>query len=384
VLAGSIAVVALLSAAPAARIDAAVTASAQVGSNDPGLPGSGAGSLILEPSLAGFFEQRSFSLEAHYAPWLRLRDANSSWSFDRRQSASLSAVLRESPSLQWLASERFRYGRDELIWDPGATRPFDFLDLRPAPVPDDLFTDTELGFSLLPVRGYALSGSLGYAAYGGASALSQKILPLQQGPQLYLGLDRDLTPNDLLSGELYASQTAASNGLRSSLFKLTGGWRRQLAASTRARLVAGASASGQAGASAQASTGVHPVAAAELAHELPGRLPRLELKALAALGPHQNLLTADLVQRAELALSARLLLPGGLSVRGRAATARELGPQPAQLLLGALDAALDLGSRVSLTAGTEMLWQRAPAQPSLPSVRFIAFTALSIGARNLL
>ena len=376
-----LALLALLAAVPGTRIDGALATSGQVGSNDVGITPSGAdASLILEPSLAGFFEDRGLDFEAHYAPWLRLRGADSTLAFEGHQSASLAATLRQSPSLQWLASEKFRYGRDELTWDPGATHPFDFVDALPAAVPDDLFTDTELGFSLSPWRGYALNGSLGYAAYGGASALSQKLLPLQQGPQLYLGLDRDLTRNDLLSGELYSSYTTASNGLRSGLVKLTGSWRRQLEASTRARLTAGASLSG----TSDSATGAHPVAAAEIAHDLQGRVPRVELKASAALGPHQDPLTADLVQRAEFALSARCFLQDRLSIRGRAAAARELSTQPTQLLLGAFDAVLDLGRDVSVSAGTETLWQRAPTQPGLPSVRWMAFTALTFGARNLL
>ena len=376
---GAVLLAALLSAA---HLDGAVTAGAQAGSNDASAVSSGsAGSLLLEPSLAGFFEQAGFSAEAHYAPWLRLREGGSNGSFDRRQSASFAAALQQTRSLRWLASERFRYGQDALTWDPGATRPFDFVDALPAVVPDDLFTDTELGFSLQPARGWALNGSAGYAAYGGASTASQRVLPLQQGPQLYLGLDHDLTRSDQLSGELYAAHTAASNGRQSSLVQLTGSWRRQLDASTRARIAAGASAYGQSAAGQSFSGGLHPAAAAEIGHQLPGRLPRVELSAVASLRPHQNPLTAELVQRAELALSARFFLPDKLSLRARAATARELRSQPTQLLLGALDASLDLGGDVALAAGTEMLWQRA--QDSLPAVRWLAFTALSFGARNL-
>ena len=366
----------------AAHLDGAVRAGAQAGSNDASaIPSGAAGSLLLEPSLAGFFEQADFSAEAHYAPWLRLRNGDAAWSFDRRQSGSLAASLRQTRSLQWMASERFRYGQDALTWDPGSTRPFDFVDALPAAVPDDLFTDTELGFSLQAARGWALNGSAGYAAYGGASAVSQRVLPLQQGPQLYLGLDHELTRSDLLAGELYSSTTSASNGRQSSLLKLTSSWRRQLDLNTRARIAGGASAYGQSAAGQSFAPGLHPVAAAEISHQLPGRVPRIELSALASLGPHPNPLTAELVQRAELAVSARWFLEDKLSLRARAASARELRSQPTQLLLGAFDASLDLGGNVALAAGTELLWQRA--QASLPAVRWIAFTALSFGARNL-
>ena len=367
----------------AAHLDGAVAAGAQAGSDDTSAASSSAaGSLLLQPGLAGFFEQGGFTAEARYAPWLRLRDGGASWSFDKRQNASLSAALQQTRSLRLVASEHFRYGQDALTWDPGATRPFDFVDALPAAVPDDLFTDTELGFSLQPARGWALNGSAGYAAYGGASAASQQLLPLQQGPQLYLGLDHELTRSDQISGELYASHTSASNGLRSSLVKLTGGWRQQLDASTRARLSAGASVYGQAKAGQPAAAGLHPVAAAEIAHFLPGLRPRIELGAVAALGPHPNPLTAELVERAELAVSARWLLQDRLSLRARAATARELRSAPTQLLLGAFDASLDLGGDLALSAGAETLWQHA--QTSLPAVRWLAFTALSFGARNLL
>lgn len=366
----------------AAHLDAAVAAGAQAGSNDVrGLPSGSAGSLLLEPSLAGFLEQAGFSAEAHYAPWLRLRDGGASLSLDRRQSATFAAALQQTRSLRWLVSERFRYGQDALTWDPGSTRPFDFVDALPAAVPDDLFNDSELGFSLQAARGWALNGSVGYAAYGGASAASQRVLPLQQGPQLYLGLDHELTRSDQLSGELSAAHTTASNGRQSSLVRVTSGWRRQLDVSTRARFAAGASASGQSAAGQPSALGLHPVAAAEISHQLPGRLPRVELSALASLGLHPNPLTAELVQRAELAVSARFFLQDKLSLRARAASARELRTQPTQLLLGAFDASLELGGNVALAAGTELLWQRA--QAALPAVRWIAFTALSFGARNL-
>ena len=366
----------------AARLDGAVTAGAQAGSNDAALSSGSAGSLLLEPSLAGFFEQPGFTAEAHYTPWLRLRDGGSTWSFDKRQTASLTAALQQTRTLQWLASQRFRYGQDALTWDPGSTRPFDFVDALPAAVPDDLFTDTELGFALQPARGWALNGSAGYAAYGGASAASQQLLPLQQGPQIYLGLDHELTRSDELGAEIYASHTTASNGRQSSLAKLSSSWRRQLDSNTRARVVAGASVYEQSASGKPSATAAHPVAAAEVRHTLPGRLPRIELNATAALGPHPNPLTAELVERAELAVSARWFLQDRLSLRARAASARELRSQPTQLLLGAFDASLDLGGQVALAAGTEMLWQHA--QSSLPAVRWLAFTALSFGARNLL
>src|SRR5205085_10920700 len=128
------------------------------------------------------------------------------------------------------------------IWDPGASRPFDALDTIPPVIHDFLATDTELGFSFLPARNYAVFGALGYAAYGGVSALSQRTLPLEQGPQLSLGLDQELTRTDRLATELYGSQSFVSGGRRNSLLKLTESWHRELSADARANLRAGASA----------------------------------------------------------------------------------------------------------------------------------------------
>src|SRR5207302_8195901 len=91
----------LLAALPATRLDAGLKCATQVGSGDVGAGSS----LALIPSLSGFAGDGPFTLEGRYAPWLRAREDGASWSFDGRQDASLSATLRQSRPLTWIASE---------------------------------------------------------------------------------------------------------------------------------------------------------------------------------------------------------------------------------------------------------------------------------------
>jgi hypothetical protein len=384
---GTLLLAALLAADPGARLDVAVETGAHAGTQAPGdLDRGTSHTLELEPSLAGVLARRDLDLQARYAPRLFLGDAIAAQPVGIRHSAALALSWRQSRTLQFAVAERFRYGRNEFTWDPGATRPFDFVESLLPVIPDELSTETELEFTLVPDRNLALNVSAGYVAYGGVSATSQQLLPFQHGPQLYAGLYQELTRNDRLSTELYTSHTFATGGRQSSLLKLSEGWQRQLAPATRAGLSLGASAYRKVRPGEETSLGLFPVAAASLEHHLLERTQRLELRALAALGPRQNPLTADLVERAELGVSARWIFRDRFSIRGRAAAARELGPSSGatRLALGAFDVGYRPRPEISLSAGAEAIWQQVPSQETAPAFRWVAFTALSITARSIL
>lgn len=344
-----------------ARLDAAVGTAAQAG--------TGAG-VDLAPGLALSLLEPDSAVTAAYAPRFLLREGGAGV----RHAAQGAAALPWTRTLELSASEKFTYGRNDFTWDPGATRPFDLFEPIAPVIADHLFTDSEAGFTWLPARGYAFNASAGYAAYGGLSEKSQQLLPLQHGPQLYAGLDHDLTRNDQLSSGLYAAHTFASNHSQTSQLKLDEGWQRQLDASTRARLSAGVSFYGS------DSLRLSPVAGLEVQHDLLEAQQRLELRGAATYGPHQNPLTAQLLQRGELSASARWVLRDAFSLRARGAGALE--PGGSRFLLGALDANYRLNPQISLSMGTEAVLQQVPQQPG--AVRWLAFTALDWRARNLL
>jgi hypothetical protein len=357
----------------AGRVDASVQSSARAGAMAPGEAGTGL--LELTPRLTALVLEPTTELQAVYAPRLYLRGSAA-----MRHDALVSAGWQQTRNLRWFAHERFGYGRNEFGWDPGASRPFDALDAVPPVLHDFLTSDAAVAFSYLASRTTSWSGSLGYGAYGGLSAASQQQLPLEHGPQLYLGVDQELTRGDRLSSELTASQSFISGGRRNSLLKLAESWQRQAAANTRVKLSAGASAYRKARPDADASLGLYPVAAAALEHDFLERAQRLELRALAQIGPHQSRLSGDLLQRAELGASARWVLRDDFSIRGRAAAAKELGGT--RLSLGALDLAWRLRPEISFSAGTEAVWQQAATDASR-SFRWVAFTAVTFTAQNV-
>ena len=373
----------LLSALVAARLDAAVETGGYVGTQVLDAAPGPRGALDLTPSLAGTFDEPGLTLEGRYAPRLFFGDAGAAALSGVRQDASVAARWQESRSLQLAASARVRYGRNEFAWDAGAARPFDFVEFLLPVIPDELSSDAELGFSLLPARNFALNLSAGYLTYGGLSAASQHLLPFQQGPQLYAGLEQQLDRNDALATELYTSETFASGGRRDSLLRLTEGWTRQLDSATRSKLAVGGSA-WRKSLTGEGDAGFFPVASLSLERRHPDRDQRLDLGAEASLGPHRDPLTAELLDRAEMALSARFVLREDLSIGGRAAAARELGPAGARLLLGAADLAFHPGREITLALGAESVWQELPAQGPQPLLRWMAFTSLTVGVRDIL
>jgi hypothetical protein len=357
----------LLAVMLAARVDGAIETGGQVRDAD------AARMAFVTPSLSALVAEPGLELDARYAPRLWLGDAEGI-----RHDALLALKWRQTPRLSWTASERFRYGRSELVWDPGTAKPFDFLETLLPVVPDELSTDAEAGFSYQATRNVSLYGAAGYAAYGGLSATSQQILPLQQGPQTYFGVDQELTRSDRLSTAFYGSHTQVSGDRRNSLLEVTEGWRHELAPRTSTRISAGVSASRRVPQDGDWS--LFPVTSASIDHDLVERSQRLELRALAALGPHQSRLTGDLVERAELGASARWLLGETFSLRARAAGAQELAA--ARLLLTAIDASFRVKPDITWTAGAEALWQRLPGQTT--DAHLAAFAALSVGVRDLL
>jgi hypothetical protein len=380
-------VAALLAAGPRAQVDAAVETSAHSGSDYPGPLGPAAArTLDLEPRLSVLLEEPLLQLTASYGPRLLLANGGESAVLSSRQSASLAASWRQSRNLEWVASGRFRYGRSELSWDPGARHPFDSLDGLLPLITDELSTDAALGLTFVPARGLRLDAAAGYAAYGGASAASQQLVPLQRGPQIFVALSHELTRNDEVAAELYGSHTTASGGLHSSLLKLTASWRRQLAPSTRGRISLGTSLDKADDASQPGGTDIFPVAAAEIEHDLLERANRIELRALAALEPHYSLLTADLQERAELGASARLVLQDRFSIRARAAAAKEVHGSAggAHLWVSAVETSFRFRNDVSLTAGAERVWQQVAPGTPVPAAGWFAFTSLTFAAKDIL
>jgi hypothetical protein len=352
----------------AAQIDTAVSTGASLRSSAPGELG-GTRLMELQPSLSATLHDPGLSLQGRYAPLLWTGDTTS-----MRHDALLSGSWEQTRNLRWVAQQQIKYGPNEAVWDPGLKRPFDTLEPLLPIVSDEVASDTELGFGYLLTRNVAVNAGIGYLVYGGASAASRNILPLQQGPQLYAGIDQELTRNDRLSTSLYASQTFVSDGTQNSLLELTEGWDRKLGPATRTQLSAGASVRRQSG------TDLLPVATASVQHDLLARTQRFELQALLQLKPHQSRLTGDLVERADIESSLRWVLRQDLWIRARAAAAKEAGA--AQYLVGAIDGSWRVHGDLSLGAGIEAFSQRLPGSDGASSTRWMAFSALTFNRRD--
>jgi hypothetical protein len=347
----------------AAQIDAAVATGGHFRSSAPGEVGASR-LLDVEPKLAATLEDPGFSLQGRYAPLLWTGDTTSV-----RHDGSLSGWWQQTPNLRWSAQQSVRYGPNEAVWDPGLKRPFDTLEPLLPIVSDELSAAGGVGFGYVLSRTAALNAGVGYLVYGGASAASRKILPLQQGPQIYSGLDQELTRTDRLSTSLYASHSFVSDGTQSSLIELTEGWERTLDRSTRTTLSAGASVRHR------SSDDLLAVATAALQHDVLERTQRVELRALIELKPYQSRLTGNVVERADVGTSVRWVLGNELWIRARAAAAKELGA--ARYLVGAVDGSWRLGANLSFAAGVEAFLQQLQGVDAGASTRWMAFTALT-------
>ena len=352
----------------AAQVDAAVATGGHLRSSAPG-DASATRIVDVEPKLGATIEDPGFSLQGRYAPQLWTGDTTSV-----RHDALLSESWQQTPNLRWGAQQGFRYGSNQAVWDPGLKRPFDTLEPLLPIVSDELSAHGDLGFGYLLSRTASFNVGVGYLVYGGASAASQKILPLQQGPQIYSGIDQELTRSDRLSTSLYASHSFVSDGTQSSLIELTEGWERTLGPSTRTTLTGGASVR------RRSSDDLLPVATAALQHDVLGRTRKVELRALVELKPYQSRLTGNLVERADLGASLRWVFGNELWIRLRAAAAKELGS--ARYLVGAVDGSWRLSGNLSLAAGVASYWPQLQAPAAGGSTQWMAFSALTFATHQ--
>lgn len=374
----------LLEPGPRARLDVDLLTTAHAGSALPGELGPDAlRGADLQPAIGLRLDDRALELQSRFAPRLLASTSGASL-LAVREDGSLDVRWQRTRSLTLVGSGRFGYGRSAFNWDPGAHRPFDSIENVLPLIRDQLSVEGGLGFTLAAARGVTVIGSAAYSANGGASAQSQRLIPLQRGPQIYAAVVQDLSRTDQLTADVYASRTTSSGGRASSVMKATGSWSRQIEVATRASASVGGSLDRGAGSSG--GTSLFPVASAALDHDVLARSSRLELRASALVGPHYSLATADLQQRAEVAASVRWVFREDFSVRARAAVARELraGSRTGSLLIGAFDVGLRLGPSASLSAGVEQVRQRLPADVSAAPSAWFAFAAFTAGARDIL
>ena len=335
----------------------------------------------LQPSLMLHVADRTLEVDSRYAARLLAMPDDSSLAV--HHDGSFRARWDQSRNLRWLTAATISYGQSAFGFDPGEHRPFDSLEYVTPLIRDQVAAEGSVGVTYAASRGVTAIANVGYAANGGTSAQSQQLIPLQRGPQLYAALVQEVSAIDQFTTDLYASQTTSSEGRTSFVVKGAGGWARQLAVATRASAAVGASLEGRSGAAGNA---LFPVAAAQLQHDVEARGSRVEIRATAQLGPHYSLTTADLQQRAEVAASARWIVREDLSIRLRAAAARELGnsAQAGNLFIGAIDLSLRLGANASLRCGFEAVRQRVAPDVLAPTAPWFAFTAFTATARNLL
>lgn len=372
----------LFDSGPRARLDAAVETSVHASSEMPGeLKPHALSGADLQPSLTLHVTDRTVDVDSRYAARFLAMPEDSSLAV--HHDGSFRARWDQTRNLKWLTAATFSYGQSPFAFDAGEHRPFDSLEYVTPLIRDQLAAEGSVGMSYTASRGVTAIANVGYAAYGGASAQSQQLIPLQRGPQLYAALLQEISRIDLLTTDLYASQTTSSAGRASFVVKGSGGWARQLAVATRVSASLGASLEGRSGSAGNA---LFPVAAAQLQHDVEARGSRVELRATAQLGPHYSLTTADLRQRAEVAASARWIVREDLSIRARAAAARELGDsaQAGNLFIGAIDLSLRLGANSSLRCGFEAVHQRVAPDVLAPTAPWFVFAAFTATARNLL
>lgn len=372
----------LLDSGPRARLDATVETSVHAASEMPGeLAPDALRGGDLQPSLRLLVLDRQFEVESRYAARLLAMPGDSGLAL--RHDGSLRARWDQSRNLTWVTSARFDYGQSAFVFDPGERRPFDSIENVLPLIRDQIAAEGSVGMTYAAARGVTAIASLGYAAYGGASAQSQQLMPLQRGPQLYAALVQDLSRIDQFTTEIYGSQSMSSDGRASYVVKASGGWTRQLAPATRVSASAGASLDGGSGSTGSA---IFPVASTQLQHDLEARTTRIELRATAQVGPHYSLMTADLQQRAELAASARWVLREDLSIRARAAAAREIADasRAGNLFIGAVDLAYRFGTDTSLRCGFESVRQSVAPDTLAPTSAWFVFAAFTATARNLL
>ncbi len=377
---------ALVGAAPHTRLDAAVDTAAQARSaNAAGTTGVTA-ALELEPSLSSRTHLDGALLEARYGPRLLLSSADPERLLGVSHQASLAGEW--SPAPRWLLqmSERFSYGRtDVLPTDPDAHTSLDMIDAQLVPVPDYLDSWAELGFNLRATKSVSVISSLYWSVSGAMSPASREVFPLQHGPGLLLGVEKELTRNDVLRTLLYADHTFLDGGRDSSSFHVMERWRRVLSRSTRFELGAGVGAVHDPRAAEP--WGVLPVAALSLERDFLLRTQRIEARLEAELSPRVSAFTGLMHPRGEASGRVEWILREKLRMGARVAGRRELwtGSQPAEAVaLTELRASYTFDRHFRWGGGVRGIWGDIPVLASPSGFQWVAFTSLTVSAEDLL
>jgi hypothetical protein len=373
-------------AAPHTRIDAAVDTAAQARSAG-GAPGAGvAAALEVEPSLASRTRVDGALLAARYGPRLLLSSADPERLLGVSHRASLSGEW--SPAPRWLLtmSETFSYGRtDVLPTELDASTSLDMVDAQLVPVPDFLDSWAELGFHLQVAPNTVVMSTLYWSVSGASSEASREVFPMQHGPGLLLGMEHQLTRNDLLRTTVYGDHTFSSSGRDSSSIQVRESWRRVLSRSTRVELGAGVGAVHDQ--SASDGWGVLPVAGLALERDFLWRTRRIEARLEGELAPKVSSFTGLMHPRGEASARVDWVLREKLRVGARLAGRRELwtGSQPAEAVgLAELRAGYTFDRRVKLGGGIRGIWGDIPALEVPSGFQWVAFTSLTLSAEDLL
>ena len=314
ILAGALAV------DPVVKTDLGLAASAFARAEVPGTGAGPAGGLALVPSATTHVLRRDLTLELAYAPTL-LADSDGQ-TVAARHALRLALKLPESSRLELAAKVKASYGKDELLIDPGDEAPFAFLSRMLPVIPDLLDTEADLSGSYQLSPTLRADASLGFEAFGGVSARSQRLIPLEIGPGLYLGLEHGLSPLSTLGATVYLSTSFISDERRMDSLQLAATFHQAVTRTLALSLSAGASADRSVD-EGLARSSLSPALQAELEAKLPGRLSAWQLLFLGAYGPHTDPLTGELHDRIDASAVARLAVHERLTLQARVGAARE-------------------------------------------------------------
>ncbi|MGA9525600.1 MAG: hypothetical protein WBV82_29345 [Myxococcaceae bacterium] len=372
-------------AAPHTRIDAAVDTAAQVRSANPAGTGVAA-ALEVQPSLSSRTRVDGAILQARYGPRLLLSSADPDQVLGVSHQASLSGEW--SPAPRWLLSmsETFSFGRtDVLPTNPEYDTSLDLVDAQLVPVPDYLDSWAELAFQLQASENVVVMSALYWSVSGATSTPSSEVFPLQHGPALLLGLEHQLTRNDVLRSNVYADHIFLSGDRGSSSVRVMESWRRVLSRSTRLELGAGVGAVQDRRSSER--WGVLPVAALSLERDFLWRTERIEARLEAELAPRVSSFSGRMLPRGEASARVDWVLREKLRFGARLAGRRQLwtGSQPAEAVaLSELRAGYTFNRQFRWTGGVRGIWGEIPALETPSGFQWVAFTSLTFSAEDLL
>ncbi len=377
---------AALLAAPHTRIDAAVDTAVQArsatGAGDAGV----AAALELQPSLSSRTHLDGAIFQARYGPRLLLSSADPEQILGVSHQASLSGEW--SPAPRWLLSmsETFSFGRtDVLPTNPEYDTSLDMIDAQLVPVPDHLDSWAELGFHLQATKDVVVMSALYWSVSGATSARSSEVFPMQHGPALLLGVEHQLTRNDLLRSVVYADHIFHSGGRGSSSVRVMESWRRVLSRSTRLELGAGVGAVQDP--RSYEGWGVLPVAALSLERDFLWRTERIEARLEAELAPRVSAFSGLMLPRGEAAARVEWVLREKLRVGARLAGRRQLwtGSQAAEAVaLSELRAGYTFDRQLRWTGGVRGIWGEIPILETPSEFQWVAFTSLTFSLEDLL